>query len=134
VNSNLFERNLNMAQKLIFAIAGSCLLFLTAGCEETAPLESPLRTSAPLSATYNSDEAQCRAEARRIGQGHIGKNAAAGGAIGAVGGATESKETALAGALIGAAIGAAVGDSEVKQAQRNYLVQCMQQRGHAVSG
>lgn len=123
-----------MAQKLILSLAGSCLLFLTAGCEETAPLEAPLRTNAPLAATYNSDEAQCRAEARRIGQGHIGKTAAVGGTIGAVGGATESKETALAGALIGAALGAAAGDIEVKQAQRNYLVECMQQRGHSVSG
>ncbi len=121
-----------MAQKLVFAVAGSCLLFLTAGCEETVPLEAPLRTSAPLSASYNSDEAQCRAEARRIGQGHIGKTAAVGGTVGALGGATESKETALAGALIGAAIGAAAGDIEVKQAQRNYLIQCMQQRGHSV--
>ena len=123
-----------MAGKTILALAGGCLIVLTAGCADHVPLEAPLQASPPFAANFNSDEAQCRAEARRVGQGHIGKTAAIVGAGGAIGGAVESSDKALAGAIVGAAVGAAIGDAQVKQAQRNYLVRCMQQRGHAVTG
>lgn len=122
-----------MIKKHILAFAGGCLLLLTAACEEPVPLDAPLRVSSPLGASYNSDEAQCRAEARRVGQGHIGKTAAVGGVVGVAGGALEGSDSALIAGALGAAAGAVVGDIQVKQAQRDYLVRCMQQRGHSVS-
>lgn len=123
-----------MAKKSILAFATGCLLLLTAACDEPVPLNAPLQANAPLGANFANDEAQCRAEARRVGQGHIGKTAAIGGVVGVAGGALESSDNALIAGALGAAIGAAAGDIQVKQAQRNYLVQCMQQRGHAVTG
>lgn len=114
------------------AFAGMTCLTLAA-CD-TVPLDAPLQTTGPVSASFSTDEAQCKAEASRVGQGHIGQSAALGGAGGALVGATENSDKALVGALVGAAAGAAVGDIQVKQAQRDYLVRCMQQRGHAVTG
>lgn len=122
-----------MTKKHILAFAGSCLLLLTAACEEQVAVDAPLRVNSTVDANYNYDEAQCRAEAKRVGQGHIGKSAAVGGVIGAAGGAIESSDNALIAGVLGAAAGAAVGDYQVKQAQRDYLIQCMRQRGHAVS-
>ncbi|MEP2717644.1 hypothetical protein [Pseudophaeobacter sp.] len=122
-----------MSVRILTGVACGFLLMTVAACE-TVPLDAPLQVSGVAGESFANDEAQCRAEASRIGQGHIGKTAAIGGAGGAIVGATESGDKALAGALIGAAVGAAVGDIEVKQAQRNYLVQCMQQRGHPVIG
>lgn len=123
-----------MAGKPIMGVVGLGLMLMTAACEEPTPLEAPLQAAPPLGANFNSDEAQCRAEARRVGQGHIGKTAAIGGALGAAGGAIESSDNALVGALLGAAAGAAIGDYELNEARRTYLVRCMQQRGHAVTG
>ncbi|MGR3622215.1 hypothetical protein [Pseudophaeobacter sp.] len=123
-----------MAGKMILGFAAGCLMVLTAGCTEPVPLEAPLQATPPLAASFNSDETQCRAEAGRVGEGHVGKTAAVGGVIGAAGGAIEGSDDALIGALLGAAVGAAAGDFDVKQARRNYLVRCMQQRGHAVTG
>lgn len=122
-----------MSGRIYLTVASGFLLMAVAACD-TVPLEAPLQVSGSVGANFNSDEVQCRAEARRVGQGHIGKTAAIGGVGGALGGATESRDKALAGAVFGAALGAAIGDAEVKQAQRNYLVQCMQQRGHPVRG
>ncbi|MEP1327979.1 hypothetical protein [Pseudophaeobacter sp.] len=122
-----------MSGRFFAALASGTLLMAVAACD-TVPLEAPLQVSGTLGASFNSDEAQCRAEARRVGQGHIGKTAAVGGVGGALAGATESRDKALAGAVIGAAVGAAIGDAEIKQAQRNYLVQCMQRLGHPVIG
>lgn len=123
-----------MAGKFILGVAGFGMMLLTAGCEEPVPLEAPLQATPPLGANFNSDEAQCRAEARRVGQGHIGKTAAVGGLLGAAGGAIEGSDDALIAGVIGAAAGAAIGDYELNQARRTYLVRCMQQRGHAVTG
>ncbi|MCD9147669.1 hypothetical protein [Pseudophaeobacter flagellatus] len=122
-----------MSGRILKSVSGGLLLLALAACD-TVPVEAPLQVSGAPGANFNSDEAQCRAEARRVGQGHIGKTAAVAGTGGALVGATESRDKALAGALVGAAVGAAVADSQVKQAQRQYLVQCMQQRGHSVTG
>jgi len=113
--------------------SGSLILALTA-CNTTVALEDPLQVSGPIGGTYNSDEAQCRAEARRVGQGHVGETAVIAGAGGALVGSLESSDNALIGGLLGAAAGAAVAGHEVRQAQRQYLVRCMQQRGHPVIG
>ena len=115
-----------MNSRILTGLTGSFLLLALAACN-TVPLEAPLQVSGTPSSSFSADEAQCRAEARRVGQGHIGKTAAIGGAV-------ESGDKALAGAIVGAAVGAAIGDAQVKEAQRNYLVQCMQRRGHPVSG
>ncbi len=122
-----------MNSRILTGLTGSFLLLALAACN-TVPLEAPLQVSGTPSSSFSADEAQCRAEARRVGQGHIGKTAAIGGTGGAIGGAVESGDKALAGAIVGAAVGAAIGDAQVKEAQRTYLVQCMQRRGHPVSG
>ena len=122
-----------MNNRILTGLCGGFLLLAVTACN-TVPLEAPLQVSGSPASNFAYDEAQCRAEARRVGQGHIGKTAAIGGAGGAIGGAVESSDKALAGAIVGAAVGAAIGDAQVKEAQRNYLVQCMQQRGHPVTG
>jgi hypothetical protein len=122
-----------MNSRILTGLCGGFLVLAVSACD-TVPLEAPLQVSGALPSGYANDEAQCRAEARRVGQGHIGKTAAIVGTGGALGGALEGHDKALAGAIVGAAVGAAIGDAEVKQAQRNYLVQCMQQRGHPVTG
>ena len=114
------------------AAASLCAAVL-AGCD-TPPIDAPLSLAGSPGPNYQADLAQCQGEARQIGQGHIGKNAALGGAGGALVGATENSDKALVGALVGAATGAAIGDIQVKQAQRNYLIRCMQALGHPVSG
>ncbi|EBA16185.1 hypothetical protein RSK20926_20705 [Roseobacter sp. SK209-2-6] len=122
-----------MLKKAIPTLGSCCLALLLTACN-TVPLDAPLQVSGPLGTNFNADEAQCRSEARRVGQGHIGQTAAIGGVGGALVGSIESSDDALAGAVIGAAIGAAAADAEVKQARRQYLVRCMQQRGHPVTG
>jgi hypothetical protein len=114
------------------AIAGLCAATL-AGCD-TPPVDAPLSLAGTPGPTYQADLARCQGEAQQIGQGHIGKSAALGGAGGALVGATENSDKALVGAIAGAMAGAAVGDIQVKQAQRNYVVRCMQNRGHPVIG
>ncbi|MDE4132084.1 hypothetical protein PXK00_03115 [Phaeobacter sp. QD34_3] len=114
----------------ILAIAGLCTAALS-GCD-TPSVDAPLSVAGSPKPGYQADLAQCQAEAQQIGQGHIGKSAALGGAGGALVGATENSDKALAGAIFGAMAGAAVGDVQVKQAQRDYLIRCMQARGHAV--
>lgn len=122
-----------MSSRILSGFCGGLLLLALSACD-TVPLEDPLLVNGTPSGRFGSDEAECRALARRVGQGQIGKAAAIGGTGGALGGAIESRDKALAGALVGAAVGAAVGDAEVRQAQRDYLVRCMQQRGHPVIG
>lgn len=109
-------------------------LALSLSACDTVPVDAPLQLSGSVGPTYSADEAQCRAEAGRIGAGHIQKTAAAGGLGGALVGATENRDKAAVGAVVGALTGAAIGDAQVKQAQRDYLVRCMQQRGHPVIG
>ncbi len=122
-----------MTNRIFTALSGGILLLAVTACN-TTPVEAPLQVSGTPASRFGADEAQCRAEARRIGQGHIAQTAAIVGAGGALGGAIESSDKALAGAVLGAAVGAEIGDAEVNEAQRNYLVRCMQQRGHAVTG
>ncbi|AZV78580.1 hypothetical protein EBB79_12310 [Parasedimentitalea marina] len=112
----------------------SLSLLLLAGCDETVPVGAPLQLNGQAGANFAADEAQCRSQARQVGTDHIAKSAALGGVGGAIVGAGESRDKAAVGALVGAAVGAAVGDAQVKQAQRNYLVRCMQQAGHPVVG
>ncbi|MVO14769.1 hypothetical protein [Parasedimentitalea huanghaiensis] len=109
------------------------LALLLAGCD-TVPVDAPLQLSGAPGANFDSDEAQCRAAARQVGANHIQKTAAIGGVGGALAGATENRDKAAVGAVVGAVVGAAVGDAQVKQAQRDYLVRCMQQAGHPVIG
>lgn len=116
----------------MMAFAGLSALALTA-CE-TVPVDAPLTLSGPAGPSYDVDLAQCQSAARQVGQGHIGKSAAAAAAGGALVGAIESSDDALIGGIAGAAIGAAVADVQVKQAQRDYVVRCMQDRGHPVIG
>ncbi|OUS35599.1 hypothetical protein A9Q94_11930 [Rhodobacterales bacterium 56_14_T64] len=108
-------------------------ILLLAACD-TVPVDAPLQLNGAAGANFAADEAQCRSLARQVGQGHIGKTAAVGGVGGALVGATENRDKAAVGAVLGAIAGAAVGDAQVKEAQRNYLVQCMQQAGHPVIG
>ncbi|PCJ07544.1 MAG: hypothetical protein COB16_10290 [Rhodobacteraceae bacterium] len=108
-------------------------LLLLAGCD-TVPLDAPLQLNGPAGANFAADEAQCRSLSRQVGQGHIQQSAALGGVGGALVGATESRDKAAVGAVLGAITGAAIGDAQVKQAQRDYLVRCMQQAGHPVIG
>jgi hypothetical protein len=122
-----------MNSRFLTGLSGGLFLLALGACN-TTPVEAPLLVSGSPSSNFANDEAQCRAEARRVGQGHIAQTAAIVGAGGALGGAIESRDKALAGAVLGAAVGAAIGDAEVNEAQRNYLVRCMQQRGHAVTG
>jgi hypothetical protein len=116
-----------------FLTLTASVLFLAA-CEETVPVDAPLQLNGTAGASFSSDEAQCRSQARQVGKDHIAKSAALGGVGGAVVGATESRDKAAVGLLLGAVAGAAVGDAQVKQAQRDYLVRCMQQAGHPVVG
>jgi len=108
-------------------------ILLLAACD-TVPVDAPLQLNGPAGANFAADEAHCRSLASQVGQGHIGKSAAIGGVGGALVGATESRDDAAIGAVLGGIAGAAVGDAQVKQAQRDYLVQCMQQAGHPVIG
>ncbi|ANP35282.1 hypothetical protein JL2886_00349 [Phaeobacter gallaeciensis] len=114
------------------AIAGLCAATLS-GCD-TPSVDAPLSLAGTPGPNYQTDLAQCQASARQIGQGHIGTSAALGGAGGALVGATENSDKALVGAIAGAMAGAAVGDIQVKQAQRDYVIRCMQNRGHPVTG
>jgi hypothetical protein len=108
-------------------------ILLLAACD-TVPVDAPLQLNGPAGAGFDADEAQCRSMAQQVGKDHIAKSAALGGVGGAVVGATESRDKAAVGLLLGAVAGAAVGDAQVKQAQRDYLVRCMQQAGHPVVG
>ena len=109
-------------------------VLLLAACAETVPVNAPLQLSGTAGAGFDADEAQCRAQARQVGKDHIAKSAALGGAGGALIGATENRDKAAVGLVLGAVTGAAIGDAQVKQAQRDFLVRCMQQAGHPVVG
>jgi len=119
-----------MAGKFLTITAAALLL---AACD-TVPVDAPLQLSGARGANFAGDEAQCRAAARQVGQGHTQRGAAVGGVGGALLGATESSDKAAVGAVLGAVTGAAIADAQVKQAQRDYLVRCMQQAGHPVVG
>lgn len=119
-----------MAGKLL-AFAASALLL--AGCD-TVPVDAPLQLNGPAGANFSADESQCRAQAQQVGQGYIGQSAAIGGIGGGLVGAGESRDKAAVGAVLGAVAGAAIGDAQVKQAQRDFLIRCMQQAGHPVVG
>jgi hypothetical protein len=112
----------------------SLSILLLAGCDETVPVGAPMQLNGPAGANFAADEAQCRSQARQVGKDHIAKSAALGGVGGGLVGATESSDKAAVGLLLGAVAGAAIGDAQVKQAQRDYLVRCMQQAGHPVVG
>lgn len=105
----------------------------------TSSLNTPLALYAAPSTGYDADLSACRDQAGRVGAQHIGKSAALGGVGGALAGGIAAggdnvPDKALAAAIVGAAAGAAIGDAQVKDAQRRYLVQCMQDQGHPVSG
>ncbi|WIY24546.1 hypothetical protein [Parasedimentitalea psychrophila] len=112
----------------------TALILLLTACDETVPVNAPLQLNGPTGTHFEADEAQCRSMARQVGQGYIQQSAALGGVGGALVGATESRDKAAVGALLGAVTGAAIADAQVKQAQRDYLVDCMQQAGHPVVG
>ncbi|MEX0304423.1 MAG: hypothetical protein AB3N24_18535, partial [Leisingera sp.] len=111
---------------------------LLAACE-TPSIDAPLSLYAAAGPGYESDLAYCREQARQVGGRHTGQSAVLGGVGGAIAGGIAAggdnvPDKALAGAIVGAMAGAAVGDAQVKEAQRRYLVQCMQDKGHPVSG
>ncbi|NIZ61642.1 hypothetical protein DL239_11720 [Sedimentitalea sp. CY04] len=106
-------------------------MLLLAACD-TVPVDAPLQLNGAVGASFDSDEAQCRSQARQVGRDHTQKSAALGGVGGALVGATENRDKAAVGLVLGAVTGAAIGDAQVKQAQRDYLVRCMQQAGHPV--
>ena len=112
----------------------SASVLLMAACAETVPVNAPLQLNGTPGAGFDTDESQCRAQAQQVGRDHIAKSAALGGVGGALVGATENRDKAAVGAVLGAVTGAAIGDAQVKQAQRDYLVRCMQQAGHPVVG
>ena len=107
---------------------------LLLGACDTVPVDAPLQLNGVTGANFSADEAHCRSQARQVGKDHIAKSAALGGVGGALVGATESRDKAAVGAVLGAVTGAAIGDAQVKQAQRDFLVRCMQQAGHPVVG
>ena len=119
-----------MTGKFLTLTAAALILV---GCD-TVPVEAPLQLSGQPGPGFDADENQCRASAAQVGQGHIQQSAVVGGVGGALVGATESRDDAAIGAVLGTIAGAAVGDAQVKQAQRDYLVRCMQQAGHPVVG
>ena len=123
-----------MGGKIIPVTAACLAALLLVGCETVPPVDAPLQLSGARGANFDTDSAQCRAEAKRVGQGHVQTTAVVSGVGGALVGATESGDKALAGAVIAAATGAAVADAQVKQAQRQNLVDCMRRRGHPVVG
>lgn len=117
-----------MSGKFLWLTAS--VLLLTA-CD-TVPVDAPLQLSGPAGPNFVEDEARCQSQARQVGTGHIQQSAAIGGIGGALIGATESRDDAAIGALLGAATGAAIADSQVKQAQREFMIKCMRSAGHPV--
>ncbi|MFW8634255.1 hypothetical protein [Cribrihabitans pelagius] len=122
-------------KRLALALAGCTAV---ASCD-TRPLSEPPSLSGLPGPSYQEDLTLCRAQAAQIGKGHISKTAALGAASAGIGTAVavnsgNRAEKAAIGATLGLIAGAAAGDTQVKLAQRRHLVNCLQSRGHPLTG
>lgn len=106
------------------------------GCGSTASNYQPLVDGTP-NANYTADLADCAAlaEKREYLNDDVKSEALLGAGLGAVVGILEDgSEGAIAGALVGGATGAGSRAWEVRDEQKQIVIQCMRGRGHKVVG
>jgi hypothetical protein len=110
-------------------------LILIAAC--TKPIDRAYATDGAQSPQFSADLASCKSLARqqRARHGEAAVVGAAGGALaGALDNEDDARDGALAGAAIGAVIGAASAESDMNDARRQMVINCMIGRGHQVIG
>ncbi len=122
-----------MTPKLILTASVTALGLVVSACG-LSPTAEPLRTSGPISASYNSDLVECRQIVAQYDNELTSEGALGGALLGAAVGATESHEEAIAGAAIGGLLGAAEGSMDKEGKQREMIIRCMQNRDHPVIG
>jgi len=82
-------------------------------------------------ANYSNDLKSCQELAKKH-KGNEEGSTAIGAILGGVIGSSDSTEATIAGAAIGAIVGAVSGDYQTKQAQKQLVISCMQQKGYNV--
>ncbi|KPD12452.1 glycine zipper domain-containing protein [Phaeobacter sp. 11ANDIMAR09] len=122
-----------ISPKLTLTASVTALGLLVSACG-LSPAAEPLRTSGPVSVSYNNDLVECRQIAAQYDTEMTSEGAIAGALLGAAVGATESHEDAIAGAAVGGLLGAAEGKIEQEEKQREMIIRCMQNRDHPVIG
>lgn len=104
----------------------------------TAPMERRYTVDGPRNAMFATDLSQCKTLANSYRSEAPTQGAMVGAASGAVFGALDNEDDRTDGALVGAAIGAVTGvaaaQDERRDEQRNVVIRCMQNRGHAIVG
>lgn len=101
----------------------------------TPPMERDFIVDGPRNAMFSVDLNECQHLAATTQEGVGAAGAVIGAASGAVFGAFDEDsdtETVLVGAGIGAAAGAAAAQDASQTEQRNIVIRCLQNRGHAV--
>ncbi|PYG34537.1 glycine zipper family protein [Pelagimonas varians] len=103
----------------------------------TPPIERDYIVDGPRNAMFGVDLKSCKHLAETTQQGVGAAGAVIGATSGAIFGALDEdsdSETVLAGAGIGAVAGAAAAQDASQTEQRNIVIRCLQNRGHAVVG
>ena len=111
-------------------------LLILQGCAGSAATYRPIVDGEP-SVTYQADLYDCQRLATERGyiNGDVKSEAALGSAIGAVvGAAEEGGDGAIAGAILGGVLSGAGRAWETRDERKAIVIQCMENRGHAVVG